>query len=240
MVEVTLLARTFVELADSLVDDFDVVDFLTLLADRCVDVLGVNAAGLLLVNPAGDLRVMASSTEQVRMLELFELQAQQGPCLDCYRSGEAVGEADLANARGRWPRFTVEALDAGFRAVYAHPLRLRGNIAGSLNLFATLPGSLDAEGRATAQALADVATIAILSHRAAREAQRLNEQLTLALNSRIVVEQAKGMVAERLNLNMEEAFGALRTHARRRNHLLADVAHAIIDQSLKPVDLDRA
>ena len=240
MVEVTLLARTFVELADSLVDDFDVVDFLTLLADRCVAVLDVSAAGLMLVSPGGDLRVMASSTEQVRLLELFELQAQQGPCLDCFRSGEAVGEADLENARARWPQFAPQAIDAGFRAVYAHPLRLRGNIAGSLNLFATTPAALDADGLATAQALADVATIAILSHRAVQEAQRLNEQLRQALNTRVVVEQAKGMVAERLNLNMEEAFAAMRTHARRRNERLADVAQAVIEQRLLPKDLDQA
>jgi GAF domain-containing protein len=239
MVEVTLLAQTFVELADSLVDDFDVVDFLTLVVDRCVDVLDVTAAGLMLASPGGDLRVMASSSEQVHLLELYQLQAQEGPCLDCFRSGEPVAEVDLTNASRRWPRFSSEAVHAGFRGVYAHPLRLRGNIAGALNLFTTTPHPIDDEGRATAQALADVATIAVLSHRAAREAQRLNEQLTLALNTRVVVEQAKGMIAERLGLNMEDAFQAIRTHARGHNQHLADVAQAIIDQQLKPSDLNR-
>ncbi len=134
-----MLARTLVELADTLVADFDVVDLLTLLADRCVEVLGVGAAGLMLVAPEGDLRVMASSSETMRVLELFELQSQEGPCLDCYRTGQPVVNQDLATVNGRWPRFAAKALEAGFHSVHALPLRLRGTVIGALNLFHTEP-----------------------------------------------------------------------------------------------------
>ena len=227
-----LLARTFVELADTLVADFDVVDLLTLLADRCVDVLEVDAAGLMLVAPDGDLRVMASSSEAMRMLELFELQSQEGPCLDCYRTGLPVVNQDLATLNSRWPRFAAEALAAGFHSVHALPLRLRGAVIGALNLFHVEAGRMRQADVDAAQALADVATIAILQHRAALEAQVVNEQLNHALNSRVVIEQAKGMVAQREGLNMEQAFSTLRHHARGRNLRLVDVAHDIIDGTL--------
>ena len=224
-----LLARTFVELADTLVADFDVVDVLTLLTDRCVDVLDVGAAGLMLAAPEGDLRVMASSSEAMRVLELFELQSQEGPCLDAYRTGLPVLNQDLSTANGRWPRFAAEALAAGFRSVQALPMRLRGSVIGALNLFHVEPGEMRRADVDTAQALADVATIAVLQHRAALEAQVLNDQLNHALNSRIVIEQAKGMVAERRNLDMEEAFTALRNHARSHNLRLVAVARGVID-----------
>ena len=152
---------------------------------------------------------MASSSEAMRVLELFELQAQEGPCLDCYRTGEPVVNQDLATVDGRWPRFAAEALAAGFHSVHALPMRLRGTVIGALNLFHIEPGEMRPADVDAAQALADVATIAILQHRAALEAQVVNEQLNHALNSRIVIEQAKGMVAEREGLNMEQAFAAL-------------------------------
>jgi GAF domain-containing protein len=212
-----MLARTFVELADTLVADFDVVEVLTLLADRCVDVLDVAAAGLMLVAPDGDLRVMASSSEAMRVLELFELQNQEGPCLDCYRSGEPVVNQDLAGSDSRWPRFASEALSAGFHAVHALPMRLRGSVIGALNLFHTEPGVMRPADIEAAQALADVATIAILQHRASLEAQIVNDQLNNALKSRIVIEQAKGRIAEREGLTMEKAFTRLRGHARNHN-----------------------
>jgi GAF domain-containing protein len=224
-----MLARTFVELADTLVADFDVVELLTLLADRCVEVLEVGAAGLMLAAPGSDLRVMASSSEAMRVLELFELQSQEGPCLDAYRTGRPVVYQDLATANGRWPRFAAEAVAAGFRSVQALPMRLRGTVVGALNLFHVEPGEMRRADVDAAQALADVATIAVLQHRAALEAQVLNEQLNHALNSRIVIEQAKGMVAERRSLDMEEAFTALRAHARSHNLRLADVARGVID-----------
>ncbi len=235
----TMLARTFVELADTLVADFDVVELLTLLADRCVEVLDVGAAGLMVVAPDGDLRVMASSSEAMRVLELFELQSAEGPCLDCYRTGEPVEDRDLAAASDRWPSFAPEALAAGFRSVQALPMRLRGTVLGALNLFHVDHGAMRAGDIEAAQAFADVATIAILQHRAAIEGQLVNEQLQNALNTRIVIEQAKGMVAERRSLSMEDAFGSLRTYARAHNLRLADVAGAVIDGTLTSADLDR-
>ena len=234
-----LLARALVELADTLVADFDVVELLTLLADRCVDVLDVGAAGLMLVSPDGDLRVMASSSEAMRVLELFELQSREGPCLDCYRTGQPVVNQDLATVNGRWPRFAPEALAAGFHSVHALPMRLRGTVIGALNLFYAEPGEMRPADVAAAQAMADVATIGVLQHRAALEAQVLNEQLNHALNSRIVIEQAKGIIAERESLNMEQAFSALRNHARYHNLRLVDVAGDVIDGTLAAYALDR-
>ena len=227
-----MLARTLVELADNLVEDFDVVELLTLLADRCVEVLDVAAAGLMLAGPEGDLRVMASSNDAMRVLELFELQAQEGPCLDCYRTGEAVLGQNLATAQDRWPRFAAEALEAGFHSVQALPMRLRGTVIGALNLFHDDQGVISATDTEVAQAFADVATIAILQHRAGLEAQRVNEQLQHALQSRIVIEQAKGMVAERSGLDMPQSFALLRTYARNHNLRLADVAGSVIGGAL--------
>ena len=234
------LARTLVELADSLVADFDVVEVLSLLVDRCVEVLEVAAAGLMLVGPDGDLRVMASSSEAMRVLELYELQAEQGPCLDCYLTGKPVMDQDLGSGDSRWPKFGAEALAAGFHSVQALPMRLRGVVIGALNLFHIETGEMSAADVSAAQALADVATIAILQHRASHEAQVVNQQLQHALNSRIVIEQAKGMVAERAGLNMQQAFGALRAHARNHNLRLIAVAEAVIAGDLPGQALDRA
>jgi GAF domain-containing protein len=195
MARETMLARALVELADNLVSDFDVAELLIVLTDRCVDVLDVAAAGIMLASPAGDLRVMASSSEEVRLLELFELQSQEGPCLDSFHTGEPVVKVDLGGDDPRWPQFAQRATAAGFRSVQALPMRLRGAILGALNLFHVDTGQMRPADVAAAQALADVATIAILQHRAATEAKLLNEQLSDALNTRIVIEQAKGMTA---------------------------------------------
>jgi GAF domain-containing protein len=233
-----VLAKTFVELADTLVDDFDVVDLLTRLADRCTEVLDVAAAGIMLAAPDGHLRVMASSSEAMRVLELFEIQAQEGPCLDCHRTGAAVVNADLSADDGRWPGFTAEAVAAGFLSVYAVPMRLRGSVIGALNLFRNDTGEMDPADLELSQAFADVATIAILQHRAVLEAQLVNEQLTHALNSRVVIEQAKGMVAERLELDMEQSFTTLRHHARNHNLRLAELANSVINGALAASELD--
>jgi GAF domain-containing protein len=238
MTRAALLARTLVELADTLVDDFDVVDLLTRLADQCVDVLDVAAAGIMLAAPDGQLRVMASSSEAMRLLELFELQTQEGPCLDCHRTGRPVAQEDLAADDGRWPRFAAEAIAAGFQSVHALPMRLRGTIMGALNLFHVEPGQMRQADVDAAQAFADVATIAILQHRAVQEAQAINEQLNHALNSRIVIEQAKGMVAERLQLDVQQSFDTLRAHARNHNLRLADLAAAVIDGTVSAASLD--
>jgi GAF domain-containing protein len=233
-----LVARTMVELADTLVDDFDVVELLTILADRSVEVLEVSAAGLMLVTPEEGLRVMASSSEAMRVLELFELQAEEGPCLDCYRTGEPVANGDLAAEDSRWPLFAPEALAAGFRSVHALPMRLRGVTVGALNLFRTDLGTLQEGDLSVAQAFADVATIAILQHRAALQAQAVNEQLNGALHSRIVIEQAKGVLAERAGIGMEEAFSRLRKYARNHNLRLAAVAQDVIEGTLETGSLD--
>jgi GAF domain-containing protein len=233
-----LLVRALVDLADTLVDDFDVVELMTRLADGCVDVLDVGAAGLMLTAPDGDLRVMASSSEAMRVLELLELQAQEGPCLDCFRTGERVVNEDLEMSMVRWPQFAPAALAAGFRTVHALPMRLRGAVIGGLNLFTLDAHDIHPADLEAAQALADVATIALLQHRAAREAQVLNEQLNEALNSRIVIEQAKGIIAERKGVDMGQAFDWLRRHARNHNLLLADVAHGVIAGTVSVAALD--
>lgn len=232
MPETELLTQTLVDLADTLVDDFDVVDLLTLLVDRCVDVLGVAAAGLMLLSPEGELRLMASSSEAMRVVELFELQSQEGPCLDCYRDAAPVVNQDLTVVNGRWPTFAPVALEAGFRSVHALPMQLRGMVIGAVNLFAVDTGEMDAADLRAGKALADIATIAILQHRAALEAQALNEQLNHALNSRIAIEQAKGVLAERAGLDMDVAFGRLRRYARDHNMRLNDVAQSVIDGTL--------
>ena len=239
MAREAMLAQAFVELADTLVADFDVVELLTVLTDRCVDVLDVEAAGIMLAGPSGELRVMASSNETMRVLELFEVQAQEGPCLDCFRTGEPILNQDLATAHELWPRFAAEALVAGYRSAHAIPMRLRGAVIGALNLFNAEVGEMHQADVDAAQALADVATIAILQHRAALEAQVVNDQLNVALRSRIVIEQAKGMVAERQQLNMDQAFGRLRGHARNHNLRLSDVARAVIEGDLPVSGLDR-
>ncbi|MGA3355110.1 MAG: GAF and ANTAR domain-containing protein [Acidimicrobiales bacterium] len=227
-----MLARTMVELADTLVDDFDIVDFFALLTTRSVELLDVSAAGLMLVAPEGNLRVVASSSEATHLLELFELQAEEGPCLDCYRTGELVAADDLATLGGRWPRFVARALELGFQSAHAVPMRLRGTVIGALNLFGTEPGEMRVADRAAAQALADVATIAILQHRAAVHAQDLNEQLNRALKSRVLIEQAKGMLAAQADIDMDQAFSRLRDHARNHNMLLSYVARDFIEGTL--------
>jgi GAF domain-containing protein len=239
MTREAILAQAFVELADTLVADFDVVDLLTVLTDRSVDVLDIEAAGLMLAAPDGTLRVMASSNETMRVLELFEIQTEEGPCLDCFRTGDPVLNQDLATSYGIWPRFAAEALTAGYRSVHALPMRLRGAVIGALNLFNAEIGEIGPADIDAAQALADVATIAILQHRASIEAQTLNEQLKGALDSRVVIEQAKGMLAERDQLSMEQAFDRLRNHARSHNLRLSVVARRVVEGDLAASELDR-
>lgn len=237
MADQGLLIRTLVKLADSLVDDFDVVELLSLLADRCVEVLGVSAAGVMLFAPGGELRVIASSSEGMRVVELFELQADEGPCLDCCRTGKAVVNEDLTTAADRWPQFAPTAIEAGFRAVDALPMRLRGSVIGALNLFSANPGALAETDVVAGQALADVATIAVLQQRVVAESRILNDQLNQALNNRVVIEQAKGVLAERAGMSMEAAFEALRRYARNHNLHLSDVARSVIDKRLSVGEL---
>ena len=231
----TSVIQSLVEMADTLVGDFDVVDLLTGLADRCVHLLGASAAGVMLASPQGELRPVAASSEAMRLLELFELQAQEGPCLDAYRNGEPIRHEVLGAGSGRWPQFSGAALEAGFRSVMALPLRLRDTTIGALNLFSAGETPMADSDLVVARAFADLAAISILQNRAATEVQRLNEELTRALGSRIVIEQAKGIIAERAGLDLAEAFARLRGHARSHNLLLTDVAQAAIDGTLDPI-----
>lgn len=233
-----LLTRILVELTDTLVEDYDVVDLLTLLTDRCVEVLDVAAAGLMMGLPGGDLRVMASSSDAMRLLELFELQSEEGPCPDCYRTGEPIVNHRLATFGGPWPRFAPRAIAAGFRSVHALPMRVRDVTIGALNLFRADEGALSDAGVLAAQTLADVATIAVVQHRSVRDTQILNEQLNHALNTRIVIEQAKGLVAERAGTDVHQAFARLRNHAHNHDLRLIDVAHDVIGGALAAGSLD--
>src|SRR3954471_4413434 len=221
------LSAAFVELADSLVADFDVIDFLHLLTTRCTELLDVSAAGVLLADSAGDLRVLAASSEQVRLLELFQLQNDQSPCLGWFRSGRQVNVTELSTTAPRWPRFVPQAQQHGYGAVSALPMRLREQVIGALNLFSPAPG-LDSADIRVAQALADVATMAVLQHRAHLKADTVVVQLQTALNSRVLIEQAKGVLAERLAVDMDQAFSALRGHARAHNYKLSDLARAVV------------
>lgn len=223
-----LLSNTFVELADTMVADFDVIDFLHLLTDRSVVLLSASAAGVMLADPRGELRVAASSNEAAELLELFQIQNDQGPCLDCFRTGRAVTAADLAGPGQLWPRFAAAATGSGFRAVEALPMRLRDQVIGALNLFRTAPGPFDPAELRIGQALADVATIGLLHERNVRRSETVAEQLQGALNSRVVIEQAKGKLAERRSVNMDQAFVLLRDYARNSNQRLTDVARNFV------------
>jgi GAF domain-containing protein len=227
------LAEAFVTLADTLVDDFDVVDFLHELTVRCAQVLGVSAAGVLLTDQRGALRVVAASTEQTRLLELLQSQTDQGPCPECFHTGRPVAVADLSTptASRRWPRFVAEARRIGFASVHALPMRLRTRVIGALNLFGTQPGALDGDTIRLAQALADVATIGLMQARAIRQRDALAEQLQTALNSRVVIEQAKGVIAERRHVDMDQSFTLLRGTARTSNRRLSELARAVVDGS---------
>jgi GAF domain-containing protein len=228
------VVRSLVEMADTLVDDYDIVDLLTGLTDRCVDLLGVSAAGVMLASPEGSLGLVASSSEAMRLLELFELQAQEGPCLDAFRTGQAVAHENLQAGSGRWPAFSTAALQAGFQSALALPLRLREAIIGALNLLGATRTPMAEADVIAARAFADLATVSILQHRVTAEAHLLNEQLSAALNSRVVIEQAKGVISERAGIDVAEAFSRLRTYARNTNLRLTDVAQAAIDGTLDP------
>jgi len=231
-----LLTRTFVEAADTLVSDFDVVDFLTSLAARCIDLFDATEAGIMLTDHNGGLQVVASSSHAMQRLELFELQHSEGPCVDCYRSAQPVSSEDLGADRQRWPRFAPEAIEHGMHAAWALPMRLRDITLGSLNLLRDRTGPLADEDLGAAQALADVATIALIQQRAAEDARILNEQLQTALTSRVTIEQAKGVLAERVGLTMDVAFDRLRGYARAHQRRLTDVARAVAARDMTLVD----
>ncbi|MCW2607959.1 MAG: two-component system response regulator [Frankiales bacterium] len=229
------LADTFVALADSLVDDYDVVDLMDQLVVASVSLFDIAAAGLLLIDQRGGLQVVASSSQEAQVLELFQLQSDEGPCLDCIRGGAVVTVADLHAERSRWPRFAAAAAAGGFTSVHAVPLRLRQDVIGGLNLFGSQRAAMTPHEQRLAQALADVATIGVLQQRSAHRAGLLAEQLQTALDSRVAIEQAKGVLAQHGGLDMESAYRALRGYARDHNLKLSALAQSVVQND---VDLD--
>jgi transcriptional regulator with GAF, ATPase, and Fis domain len=230
-----LITRAFVSLADTLVDEYDVIDLLDRLVGYSVELLAADAAGIVLADARGRLRAVAASSQDAQLMELLQLQSDQGPCLDCVRSGSPVTVIDLAiaTAADRWPVFAAAVAESTtFRSVHALPLRLRREAIGALNLFHRHPGPLPPVNLSLGQALADVATIGILSERAVRHGEILNEQLQTALNSRVIIEQAKGVLAQRGSLSMDNAFDRLRNYARSRNLRLSQVAHQVVETDI--------
>ena len=223
------LSKIFVEVADTLVDDFDLLDFLHMLTVRTAGLVGASAVGLLLADQRGQLRFMAASDEKARLLEILQVQISEGPCYDAYRTATPVINEDLSQAGDRWPEFSRHALAAGFRSVHAFPLRVRREVIGALNVFgSTVGGNFDEADVQIVQALTDTAAIALLQERAIRSGEVLSEQLQGALNSRIVIEQAKGAVAQSLGISIDAAFTVLRGYARRNNRKLTEVAHEVL------------
>jgi transcriptional regulator with GAF, ATPase, and Fis domain len=222
------LAEVFVEVADTLVDDFDLIEFLQMVSVHTSDLVEARAAGLLLADSENRLQLMAASDERAQMVELFQVQAHEGPCQDSFTLGRAVTCPDLAGAFDRWPLFAPRAVAAGYRSVHAFPLRLRHRVIGALNLFGTASGEMSEPDGRIVQALADVATIGLLQQRAIHESALLSQQLQNALTSRITIEQAKGALARVHHLTPDEAFDLLRAYCRAHNRRLADVAEAVV------------
>lgn len=223
------LATIFVEVADTLIDEFDLLDFLHMLTGRARSLVNASAAGLMLTDERGRLTLVAGSDENVRLVELFQVQNDEGPCLEAFRTGRPVINVDLAAATSRWPRFAPRAAAAGFRSVHAFPLRLRDEVIGALNIFGDFAGGeFEPADVPVMQALADVATIGLMQERAIRRSEALAEQLQGALTSRIVVEQAKGVLAQLHGIGVDEAFRRIRAYARDNNRRLTDVARLIV------------
>jgi GAF domain-containing protein len=231
------VVETFVELANTMVDDFDVIEFLHRLAERCVELLDCTEAGLLLVDAAGVLRVMASSSERSDALDLLQTQNDEGPCFECFHCGEPVSSVNLMDERRRWPTFSPAAVERGFCSVQALPMRARGDTVGALNLFRAEPGQIWDDDLPLGQGMADIAAIALLQERSLRESRGLVDQLQGALSSRVVIEQAKGVLAERAGISLDAAFARLRAYARTNNRRLSDVAGELIDGRLEPAAL---
>lgn len=234
------IVRTFVEFAGTLVDDFDVVEFLHRITKRSEELLGCSEAGLLLADATGTLRVMASSSEHSAALDLLQSQHAEGPCFECYNRGEPVHSADLRADAARWPTFAPAAVQRGFLGVQAIPMRAGGEVIGALNLFRHQTGRLAEDDRYFAQGLADVAAVALLHERVIRDARRVIGQLQGALTSRIIIEQAKGALAAGVGIDIDEAFTRLRDHARRSNRRLADVARDLVEGRLDTAVVMRA
>ncbi len=223
----TQVLNAVVELVDSLLDDFDVVDLLTGLTERCAELLDVAAAGILLADPLQQLRLLAATSEQAREVEVFQLQADEGPCMDCYATGEVVSVGDLHAASGRWPRFAPVAVEAGFASVHAVPMRAAGIVLGALNLFGSTPGDLTEADLLVSQTLTHIACVAILQENPPTPLTVM-PPLRAAMTNRIVVEQAKGLLHEMLDVSIEDAFDLLRTYARVNGEHLSELARRLM------------
>ncbi|MBE1548062.1 hypothetical protein GGC64_002070 [Mycobacterium sp. OAS707] len=224
-----------VSLVETVLEDFDTVELLTEFSERCVELLDVAAAGFLLADPLDQLHLLAATTERARELELFQLQADEGPCIDCYSTGKPVSVADLTAAEERWPRFVPAALQAGFASVHAVPMRAAGLVLGALGLFGSGPGELDDADRLVAQTLAHVASVALLREHAPTPSTVI-PQLRAALAGRVLIEQAKGFLREALDVSVEDAFAVLRAYARANNEHLTVVARRLMtDRHARPV-----
>jgi len=230
------ITAAFVTVADTLIADYDIIDLLHTLVVACTDVLDVDAAGLFLADDHGVLQLLASTSEQADFVEIMQLNAGAGPCVDCFRTGVAVDIADIETSPGDWPEFRAAALGQGFRAVHATPMRLRGQVLGAMNLFSVEPGALNADDAAVAQALADVATIGILQERSIRETSTVTEQLQRALESRVIIEQAKGVLSVVDGIGIDEAFNRLHDYARSHNLTLRAVAQGVAARTLHLTD----
>jgi GAF domain-containing protein len=226
------LNAAFVMVADSLTSDYDVVDLLHSLVTECTEILDAQAGGLMLADGGGQLQVVASTSERADLVEVMQIAAGAGPCIDCFTTGTTVSVADIEASTEEWPAFRRAALEQGFLAVHATPMRLRGEIIGTMNLFRTSVGTLKREDAEVAQALADVATIGIIHERIATQSQIVTEQLQRALDSRVLIEQAKGVLSHSGGLSMDDAFVLLRAHARRNNLTLRGVAEGVANRTL--------
>ena len=228
MISTSHLSDLFVEVADTLVDDFDLIDFLHHVATNAAEITSSTAVGLMLDDHEGNLRFMAASSEDARLLELFQLQNSEGPCLDAHDTGEEVADIMIEESTERWPVFAPRAIELGLRSAHCFPLRLRDQVIGAMNTFRAEALPMNPEERRVARALADLATIGLMQERALRRAEELTEQLQFALNSRIVIEQAKGAVARTLDVGVDDAFGVLRGYARQHRLRLTDVARDVV------------
>lgn len=226
------LVDVFATLADTLVDHYDVVDLMQTLVDTCVSTFEVAAAGLLLADEHGDLEVLVSTSEESWLVEVMQLSAEAGPCIESFRTAAVVSVTDLDQGPPEWEPFRGAARAQGFTAVHAIPLRLRETTIGALNLFLGASSGLSDRDVRAARALADVATIGILHERTLRASDAAREQLQHALNSRVTIEQAKGILAFTHNVSMDEAFRLLRAHARSNQLPLALVARQLVDRAI--------
>jgi transcriptional regulator with GAF, ATPase, and Fis domain len=222
------VVEAFVMLADTLVDDYDVIEFLNVLSERCVALVDADEAGIMIADSRGQLQVVASSSERTRLLELFEIQNQDGPSLDAFKTANPIITGDLGATDVRWPAFASQALSVGFHSVHCEPLRLRSESVGALSLLRSSPGSMREADQTLVRALAQVATIGLLQQRVVSASRATSANLQAALTSRVHIEQAKGVIAERHEVDIDTAFQMLRSHARSHQRQLSELAAAVV------------